>query len=217
MQSFFRFVKLKTRFKEQYNEKSNTEYQIFKPQRNKKWTPNKNNHTMKTYIEATERELKEKRDISDNKGYNNLSKDERIAMKELSDHTDIIITKADKGGAVVFMDVKNYINEAHRQLNNKDHYKILNKDPTTTNAKLVNDTIQRFKKEKLLGEKIADDLKVSNPKTPKFYMEQKNHKKDNPGRPGASSVNCHTVGYHLQPIVKDIPCSRHQRFSDKIK
>ena len=28
--------------------------------------------------------------------------------------------------------------------------------------------------------KIADDLKVSNPKTPKFYMEQKNHKKINP-------------------------------------
>ena len=154
MQSFFRFVKLKTRFKEQYNEKSNTEYQIFKPQRNKKWTPNKNNHTMKTYIEATERELKEKRDISDNKGYNNLSKDERIAMKELNDHTGIIITKADKGGAVVFMDAKKYINEAHRQLNNKDHYKILNKDPTTTNAKLVNDTIQRFKKEKLLKKKL---------------------------------------------------------------
>ena len=154
MQSFFRFVKLKTRFKEQYNEKSNTEYQIFKPQRNKKWTPNKNNHTMKTYIEATERELKQKRDVSDNKGYNNLSKDERISMKELSDHTDIIITKADKGGAVVFMDVKKYINEAHRQLNNKDHYKILNKDPTTTNAKLVNDTIQRFKKEKLLKKKL---------------------------------------------------------------
>ena len=89
-----------------------------------------------------------------NKGYNNLSKGERIAMKVLSDHTDIIITKADKGGAVVFMDVKNYINEAHRQLNNKDHYKILNKDPTTTNAKLVNDTIQRFKKEKLLKKKL---------------------------------------------------------------
>ena len=40
--------------------------------------------------------------------------------------------------------------------------------------------------------KIADDLKVSNPKTPKFYMEQKNHKKVNPGRPVVSSVNCHT-------------------------
>ena len=61
-------------------------------------------------------------------------------MKELSDHTDIIITKADKGGAVVIMNVKDYINEAHRQLNNKDDYKILNKDPTTTNAKLDQQT-----------------------------------------------------------------------------
>ena len=132
-------------------------------------------------------------------------------MKELSDHTDIIITKADKVGAAVIMDVKDYINEAHRQLNNKDYYKILNKDLTTTNAKLVNDTIQRLKKEKLLKEKIADGLKVSNPKNPKFYMQPKIHKKDNPGRPVVSSVNCHTssiskyVDYLLQAIVKNIP------------
>ena len=51
-----------------------------------------------------------------------MTKGERIAMKELSHHTDIIITKADKEGAVVVMDAKDYINEAHRQLNNKDHY-----------------------------------------------------------------------------------------------
>ena len=75
-------------------------------------------------------------------------------MKELSDHTDIIITKADKGGSTVITDVKDYINEAHRQLNNKSHYKILNKDSTTTNAKLVNDTIRRFKTEKLLKERL---------------------------------------------------------------
>ena len=91
-----------------------------------------------------------------------MFKVETIATKELGDHTDIIITKADKGGAVVIMDVKYYINEAHRQLNSKDHCKILNKDPTTNNAKLVNDATQRFKKQKLLKEKIADSLKVSN-------------------------------------------------------
>ena len=71
------------------------------------------------------------------------------------------------------MDVKDYINEVRRQLNNKDNYKKLNKDSTTTDAKLVNDTIQRFKKEKLLEKQIADDLKVSNPNTPKFYMQPK--------------------------------------------
>ena len=170
MQSFYRLVKLKVHIKDQYNEKLNIEDQISKHWSNKKWTPNKNHHTIETYIEATERERKQQEDIKDNKGYNNLSKDERIAMKELSDHTDIIITKSDKGGAAVIVYVKDYMNEAHCQVNNKDHYKILNKKLTTTNAKLVNDTIQRFKKEKLLKEKIADGLKVPNPKTPKFYM-----------------------------------------------
>ena len=177
MESFFRLVNLKAHLKDQYNDKLNTEDQIFKPQSNKKWRPNKNHHTIETYTEAKERELKQQEDISYNKGYSNLSKGGRIAKKELSDHTDIIITKANKGGAVVIIDVKDYINEAHRQLNNKDHYKILNKDPTTTNAKLVNDTIQRFKKEKLLKKKIPDGLKVPNQKTPKFYMQPKIHKK----------------------------------------
>ena len=127
MESFSRLVNLKAHLKDQYNEKLNTEDQIFKPQSNKKWAPNKNHHTIETNTEAKERELKQQEDVSYNKGYSNLSKGGRIAKKELSDHTDIIITKANKGGAVVIIDVKDYINEAHRQLNNKDHYKILNK------------------------------------------------------------------------------------------
>ena len=64
------------------------------------------------------------------------------------------------------MDVKDYISEAHRQLNNKYDFKKLNKYPTTTNVKLLDGE----KKEKLLKEKIADCLKVSKPKTLKFYM-----------------------------------------------
>ena len=38
------------------------------------------------------------------------------------------------------------------------------------NPKLINDTIQNSKK-KLLKEKIADGLKLSKPKTPKFYLQ----------------------------------------------
>ena len=132
-------------------------------------------------------------------------------MKELSDHTGIIITKVDKGGPVVVMGVKDYINEAHCPLNNKDHHKMLNNDPTATNAKLINDTIQRFKKREITQRKNCRWPEVSNPKTPKFYMQPKIHKKDNPDQPVVSSVNCHTSGickyvdYLLQPIVKDIP------------
>ena len=77
------------------------------------------------------------------KNTNTAAKRERFALKVLSDHKYIIINKANKGEAVVIMDIKDYINATHPQLNSKDHYKKLNKDPTETNAKLVNDTIQR--------------------------------------------------------------------------
>ena len=59
MESFFRLVKLKAHFKDQYNEKLNTEDKIFKSQSSKKWTPNKNHHTIEINIEATERELRQ--------------------------------------------------------------------------------------------------------------------------------------------------------------
>ena len=109
------------------------------------------------------------------------------------------------------MDVEDYIKEANRQLNNTDNYKQLQNDPTSTHAELVNTTIERFKKESLLSESIAEGLKSIDPRTPKFYMLPKIHKEDNPGRPVVSSVNCHTsniskyVDYHLQPIVNQIP------------
>ena len=117
--------------------------------------------------------------------------------------------KDDKGGAVVIVDVKDYIKEAERQLNNTKNYRKLQEDPTATNMKFVNDTIERFKK--LMNEKVAEGLKKNDPKTPKFYLRPKIHKEGNPGRPVVSSVNCHTaniskyVDYHLQPIVKEIP------------
>ena len=47
----------------------------------------------------------------------------------------IIITKADKGRAVVIIDVDNHINEENRQLNNKKFYKEIANHPTELNRK----------------------------------------------------------------------------------
>ena len=104
---------------------------------------------MLTYIEATQRELEKEQMKMKEKPYNNLTKSERTNMKELSEREDIIITKADKGGALVIVDVKDYIKETERQLNNTENYRKLQEDPTATNMKLVNDTIERFKKIKI--------------------------------------------------------------------
>ena len=74
--------------------------------------------------------------------------------------------------------------------------------------KLVNETIERFKKQNLMNEKVAEGLKRNDPKTSKFYLRLKINKEGKRGRPVVSSLNCHTaniskyVDYHLQPIVK---------------
>ena len=51
----------------------------------------------------------------------NLTKSERKALLNLQKRNDIIITKADKGGAVVILDIKDYIDEANRQLNDTNN------------------------------------------------------------------------------------------------
>ena len=51
-------------------------------------------------------------------------------MKHLTKRRDIIITTAEKGGAVVIMDNENYIKEANCQLSDKNIYKILQTELT---------------------------------------------------------------------------------------
>ena len=51
----------------------------------------------------------------------NLTKSEREALLNLQKRNDIIITKADKGGTVAILDIKDYIDEANRQLNDTNN------------------------------------------------------------------------------------------------
>jgi len=98
----------------------------------------------------------------------------------LSERTDLIITNADKGGAVVVMDTDRYITEANRQLSNTENYKQIKNNPTFTNNKLINDTIERFKNSNELKSNIAEGLKTLDAKTPKLYFLPKIHKKRQP-------------------------------------
>ena len=45
----------------------------------------------------------------------NLAKRERDALKELSERTDVLITNADKSGAAVIWETRDYIIETNRQ------------------------------------------------------------------------------------------------------
>ena len=113
-------------------------------------------------------------------------------MQELESRNDIVITDADKDGAVVILDVEGYVKEAQKQFNNKENYRKINYDPTTVNNETIHKFTLRFQKENLLSKNISEGLKTDNPKTPHFYLKRKVDKEDNPGRSVISSINCHT-------------------------
>ena len=115
---------------------------------------------------------------------------------------EIVITNTDKGGAVVIMDVKDYVGECERQLNNTGNYNHLQKGPTATNKELVHSVIKRFETVKLFRKNITEGLKINSPRNPRFYTQRKIYKERKPGMQVIRSVSSEYVYYHLQPIVK---------------
>ena len=78
---------------------------------------------MEAFIEAFNKELEIEKKFWKAIPKSNLTKNETDTLQPLSQRDDIIMIKADKGGAVVIIDVDDYIREANLQLDNTDFYK----------------------------------------------------------------------------------------------
>ena len=72
----------------------------------------------------------------------NLTLDERLALKELTKNTNIIIKPADKGSAVVIMNRLDYLKEGYKQLADTKYYTKLDNEPTLDYHKEVGDYVQ---------------------------------------------------------------------------
>ena len=180
-----------------------------KPATNSSWLPKKIHHNVQTYIEAVKNDLTQ--EPTTNPTRSNLSPAERKAMEELSQREDIIISKADKGGAVVIQEVDDYVAEANRQLGDSEYYKRIDHDLTPEHTATVNAAIDKLAAEELINKKTAKALHAHEQKTPKFYMLPKVHKKNHPGRPIIAAINSPTtnlaryIDHHLQPLAADLP------------
>ena len=106
---------------------------------------------------------------------------------------------------MVILDIKDYTDEANRQLNDTNNYEQLDFDPTELHTEEMKLEINKLKNENLLTLRTANSLLEKKIKTPEFRLLPKIHKANNPGRPAISSVNCHTsrisefVDYYLKP------------------
>ena len=104
----------------------------------------------------------------------------------------------------MIINVDDYLKEAKRQLDNTEFYQKLNQDLTETHVDIANETIRKFAKEKLLKEHVAKALIIYDPKTARFYLLPKIHKK----KPITKAIGAPTstiaefVDFQLQPIVE---------------
>lgn len=137
----------------------------------------------------------------------NLSESEKRALSELKRNKDIIIKKADKGGAVVILNRIDYINEAMRQLNDDKSYKKLDEDPSNYVFTKINKILKNLENQNLITKNIYNKLKCKDPSIGRFYLLPKIHKEGNPGRPIISS--CGTITENISAFVdsflKSIP------------
>ena len=144
--------------------------------------------------------------------YSNLSESERRALKDLKSYNDIVIKQADKGLGVVVMDSETYINEAFRQLGDREVYRETPTDLTQQITEMVNDRIKKLSGDGYIDDKTLDYLLVnSTPRAGRFYLLPKIHKKGCPGRPVVSGCGPCTkrvsefVDFHIKPLVPEIP------------
>ena len=110
------------------------------------------------------------------------SKEEWAALINLKSRNDHVIKAADKGGATVVWRTDLYQREAIRQLSDPTFYTKVNKDLTSTNQKIVKDTIQELITKQQLPV-TAQNLIITTPRTSCIYFIPKIHEPSNPGRP----------------------------------
>ena len=144
---------------------------------------------MKTYIQTVKNELQDQiNKTNQTSKKSNLTPGEKEAMARLRNREDIIISKADKGSEVVIQDVHAYVTEAKRQLKVTEFYKPVDLDLTPVHTKTINNTIEQFARGRLIPERTAKALKVSNPKTAKICTLPRIHKPGKLGRPISSTI-----------------------------
>ena len=119
----------------------------------------------------------------------NLTHEQKQSLTKLSRNKDIVIKKADKGGAIVIMNKCDYVKKAYDLLSNKKHYLKIETDPTkdlkTNIESYIDVAVRRYHISKQTAKfiKPTDDFRV-----PIFYILPKIHKMGTPGRPIVSAI-----------------------------
>ena len=118
--TFIRKVKLKVDFKNKEQDIESWEFRIL---RNKAQIPKENHNTVETFTQAFQNDLRKEEENIGQIPHKNLLEKEEDTLQNFYKRDYIIITKADKGGTIIIVDVDDYVQEANQQLDKKEIYK----------------------------------------------------------------------------------------------
>ena len=133
---------------------------------------------------------------------NNLTTDEKQALKRLKHDDNIVILPADKGRVTVVMDKTDYYDKMDALVNNKQTYEQLKRDPTPSLQRKLNSKIFSLRKSSTITERTYYRLRCSVPRLPKLYGLPKLHKPQIPMRPIVSF--CGSPTYELSKYLTNI-------------
>ena len=161
--------------------------------------------TLHDALETTSLNLKQTRQ-------DNLTRNERLALNNLSKRTDIVINKADKGSTVVIINTADYIARGEAHLADKSIYEPLITDITGDLKKFITEKLTKLHKNGLLTTDMFQFCKPpTHHRTSRLYFLQKIHKNPIGIRPIVSSCNSITenisqfIDFWLQPLMKKLP------------
>jgi hypothetical protein len=158
-----------------------------------------NDDCLETFIKSVKLEVL-KSEVKPAKS-DNLPRHLKEALKGLQNNENLVIKKADKGSAVVVMNLTDYIHECKQQLENKTNYKPLAADPCPQISSDINLVLNEMFDDKIIHKRAREYLEVPDSKPGRFYVLPKIHKRGVPGRPICSS-NGHPTD-HISEFVDD--------------
>ena len=132
----------------------------------------------------------------------NVTKEERSAIRDLSNDDSIMILPADKGRVTVVMDKTEYTNKCNALLSDIKTYKKLKLDPTSKYKKEIVSALKGLKDRKIITTDLHRNLYPTVDQPPRFYGLPKVHKAGTPLRPIVSSIS--TITYNCAQYLAKV-------------
>lgn len=173
--------------------------------------PLNQNHALELFLHKLDLGIKDHKERTSSG--DNLTKEERAALKDIRSWSDVIVRPYDKGIGYIVDDVVNYEERVKKEILDPQNYKVV-EDAATDIVEInsrIKDWVEKYPES--LSDKLRDWIVNENATCGYYYMLYKAHKpeKGYPGRLITSACGSPTehlsqwIEFHLGPLMDTLP------------